>query len=260
MLAYFKNNIGWAVAGDEDATLLQSDPLTAIADDYVTVCNWNGYINMDTAYDVDVDAFAAAVGANDLAEVNPVFVDSTRSLATWAETFIGATGTAAQKRAAALLCLANMNNPASQYYVAGVTVAGIVTWIKQGFYFRTKSYNTASETGTYIGALPMATNVLDCTVSAADVPVCTLTTEGVAQAAITGSQDMTSGAKRSVKIDAKDDRVRQLIDGAADGTTDTSADVGTTFTTVRIGCYGTGLTQQPCGLISDVRIYDDTPL
>jgi hypothetical protein len=53
MVDYFKNNLGWAALGDATATLLESDPLIAIAADYVTTCDYNGYWHMATAYDVD---------------------------------------------------------------------------------------------------------------------------------------------------------------------------------------------------------------
>jgi hypothetical protein len=154
MVEYFKNNIGWAESGDATATLLESDPLVMITADYVTQCDYNGYWNMAAAYDVDPAAFANPVGANDLVENNPQFVDKTRNLATWAQKALGKTGTDAQLRTAALNALANMNNPASIHYHADASVANLVQWVKDGFAPTKKAYDTASDTGSYIGAVP----------------------------------------------------------------------------------------------------------
>lgn len=105
----------------------------------------------------------------------------------------------------------------------------------------------------------MADSIFSLTVGSTDVATLSLTTEGSAQAAITGSQDLTNGRLRRIAAKAKTDLVEQRIDGSVDGTTDTSATVGVTFVRVRVGCYGSALTQQPCGLISDLTIYSDVP-
>jgi hypothetical protein len=103
----------------------------------------------------------------------------------------------------------------------------------------------------------MATDIIDVTVSAADVPVCTLTTGAIVQATVTGISDMTNGIARAIKVEAKTNMVKQRIDGSIDGTIDDSATMGVTYTKIRVGCSGTGLTQQPGGLISDLRVFKD---
>jgi hypothetical protein len=80
-------------------------------------------------------------------------VDSGRNLAKWAQVELGATGTGDQKRTAALAALAAMNDPSDPNYHAGVTVAGLVAWVKDGFAPTNMTYATAADDGGWIGAV-----------------------------------------------------------------------------------------------------------
>jgi hypothetical protein len=257
-VTYFQNNVGWCDSGDTTARLLADDPAISLAANYITSCDYNLGYGLSANYDVDSGAFAASPGTHDLAStVNPRFVDPTRCLPAWAETVLGASGTDSELRAAALAALATMNDPTGSGYVSGVTVAGLVSWVRAGFAPRNAALSTAGDDGSYIGALSPVSSKIDRTVNSSDVSVTTVTTHSVSQASITGTADFTSGMWRNAVVKAKEDNVAQNTDGTADGTTDTDASLAESYTRLRIGCTGTGATQQPLGLIRNVKLLKD---
>ena len=98
---------------------------------------------------------------------------------------------------------------------------------------------------------------MDQTVSACDVSILNVTTGGSALAAVTGTQDITNGKWRNMAAKVKTNYAAQTVDGTVDGTPDTALTTAASYTAVRIGCSGTGLTQQPTGLISKIKVFKD---
>jgi hypothetical protein len=102
-----------------------------------------------------------------------------------------------------------------------------------------------------------ANNFMDQTVTADDVSALNVTTGGSALAAVTGATDITNGAWHAMAAKVKTNYAAQTVDGTVDGTPDTALTTAASYTAVRIGCSGTGLTQQPTGLISKIKVYKD---
>lgn len=159
-IEYFKNNIGWAGPGALRAELLQSDhnPPESITDDYITMADYNGRWGLTaTAYeDVSANAFASTPGTHDLS-ADPMFVDRTRNLANYSNKVLGYTGNNATLRSALLRALGSINNPDSADYEATLSVMSIIQWIRDGFAPTNPLYKTASDTGSYIGAVEPVT-------------------------------------------------------------------------------------------------------
>ena len=145
----------------EDATPTEAHIMQEVgdytpADDYCTVADYNGYDYVNApAYDVTADGFASTPGTHDLNE-GANLVASGRDLASWAAYALGATGTDAQKRTAAVNAFKAMNDPASPYYDADATVSNLVTWIKAGFAPQNANYADSGHDAGRIGAVDVA--------------------------------------------------------------------------------------------------------
>lgn len=100
-------------------------------------------------------------------------------------------------------------------------------------------------------------NVISHNVSTSDVTVLGVTTGGSAVAAITGATSLNDGNWHGVTTKVKTNYAAQTVDGTVDGTPDTALTTAASYTAVRIGCSGTGLTQQPTGLISKIKVFKD---
>jgi hypothetical protein len=100
-------------------------------------------------------------------------------------------------------------------------------------------------------------NSVGISVTASDVCSTDVVSGGVAQASIAGSGDISDGAWHNVACTAIGTLVRQKVDGATDGTDDTSATIPTGLTTLRVGCSTTSNTGQPLALIRDIVVKKD---
>jgi hypothetical protein len=102
-----------------------------------------------------------------------------------------------------------------------------------------------------------ANNSLALTVTAADVPNLKVVAATSTTADITGDDNVTDGKWHDIKAKAVTNLVSQSVDGAVDGSDDTSAAIPSGLTALRIGCTGTGLTLQPLGLIREIKLQKD---
>ena len=161
----FKNNLLWAETSQAAASYACQDDSGSRtpATDYVTEWDWNAWYNLNPV-DRFSNVVSAALPANpDANAINedPAFVDKTRNLANFAGTVLGETGTDAQKKTAALAAFAALNDPdAPDYNSALLGVSQLVNWVKEGFAPTNPNYATASDTGSYVGAvLPVISSV-----------------------------------------------------------------------------------------------------
>lgn len=153
-----RNNVFWAYASQESNSYEARDdaPATTPATGYVTEWDWNAWWKLNSTNRFSPVTGAALPATPDANAINedPVFVDDTRDLANFAGTILGATGTDAQKRTAALAALAALNDPDAVGYNSALTgPAQIVSWVKDGFASTNPSYVTAGKTGGYVGAV-----------------------------------------------------------------------------------------------------------
>ncbi len=118
---------------------------SGIADDYVTEADYNGYHNVNVAYDAPASAFANSPGSSDVAG-DPMFVDASRDLTTY-DLLRGGNGTVAHL----LSEVARMNDAG---FDPAYSPAAIRAWIMDGYRPLNSAFQGAGKGGIDIGAVP----------------------------------------------------------------------------------------------------------
>jgi len=91
--------------------------------------------------------------AHSIANIDPQFVDSTRSLAKFADYVFGETGNTATTAAAKFLTINGWDGTNNVTHNAGYTIPAALAWLREGFRPQNMTLATAGEAGTYIGAV-----------------------------------------------------------------------------------------------------------
>jgi len=133
--------------------------LQTAQDDQITNMDYNSYYDIDNHYTGCTSAtktpgVTVGYGGNDIADVDPNFVDGTRSLASWAliETGVGTAESAIDH----MIKVNGYDSVTESQVVAeqsGADVADLLAYIRAGYTPTNAAYNNTGSTGTWIGAV-----------------------------------------------------------------------------------------------------------
>lgn len=127
--------------------------------DQITAMDYNAWFDIDNPYDGATSATKTPgvtddYGGRDLIDIDPQFVDDTRSLATWA---LQETGTGTDQAGIDHLLGINGYDAATKSQIAanesGAVISELTAWVRAGYAPTNPAYDGAGSTGTYIGAI-----------------------------------------------------------------------------------------------------------